>query len=341
LHVALPGGGDVFVAPDFARVDAAARWLALGFLTLELLAAAASWFIGRRIARRAMGPIEAIRAELERFAGGDFTPRAIGSTRSQDLDALVRAYNGAAAQVANALAERARVEAEMRQFLGEAGHQMRTPLTVISGSLDLLDRAAGDDAAVRARTVPLMRTEAARLRRLVERLFTLARLQQDEPPQTEVVDVRDVVRDVVDRANAAQATLVSVRDVLAFAYVRADPDEVHDAVANLVENAAKYGRGHVTVALSNRDDDVLVRVIDDGPGISPDDRSRLFERFFRGENAQGVEGTGLGLAIAERAAARAGGAVALESSGPAGSTFRIAFPKFREFADRRTAVALD
>ncbi|HEY4442185.1 MAG TPA: hypothetical protein VGN14_17125, partial [Candidatus Elarobacter sp.] len=75
FHVALPGGGDVFVAPDFARVDAAVRWLALSFLTLELLAAAASWFVGRRIARRAMGPIEAIRAELERFAGGDFTPR--------------------------------------------------------------------------------------------------------------------------------------------------------------------------------------------------------------------------------------------------------------------------
>jgi len=340
IVVPLPGRGDVFVAPNLARLAPLLRVIALGFLGFELVAILLSWFVGRRIADRAMRPLDAIRAELERFGRGDFSPRAVRATAAPDLDALVGAYNAAAAQVASAFAERARVESEMRLFLAEAGHQMRTPLTVISGSLDLLFKRGANDAAIREATYPLMRTQTARLRRLVERIMRLASLERAEPAQGEVVDVAEIARDVVDAANALRAGHVVLSDDGTFTYVWANRDELQDALGNLVENGVKYGRGNVRVDVVNEDESVVVRVADDGPGIAEPDRKRLFERFFRGENAAEVEGTGLGLAIARRAAERAGGSVGLESTTARGSTFRLVIPAFRETARERTPVAL-
>ncbi len=341
VGVVLPRGGDVFIAADLDHLEAVLSAGAAALCGFEGIALLSSWLIGKRIARRAMRPLDAICQELERFGAGDFTPRRVGSTRSPDLDALVCAYNAAAAQVASAFAERARVEAEMRQFLAEAGHQMRTPLTVISGSLDLLVRRGADDAVLREAIYPLMHTQTARLRRLIERVMRLASLQPDEPALTEVVDVAEVARDVIATLCVARGCKVTLADEGTFNYVKASGDEIYDAIANLVDNASKYGRSHVAVRVNNAPDEVIVRVCDDGAEIPVADRPRLFERFFRGQNAGAVEGTGLGLAITQRAVERAGGTVALESSSAGGSTFRMVLPAFHETGRKRTAVALD
>jgi two-component system OmpR family sensor kinase len=338
--IALPGGGGVFVAPDLARIELRLRAVAAGFFVFELFAGIGSWALGRRIAARAVQPLDAIRGELERFGRGDFSPRPVAATNSVDLDALVRAYNSAAAQVAKAFAERQRVERDMRDFLADAGHQMRTPLTVISGSLDALSGPGARDEALREITYPLMHVQAARLRRLVERVMKLAGLERDEPALAEVVDVTDVAREVIGAVTAPAGAKAVLRGAGAFAYVWADPGEIYDAIANLVENAAKYGRGTAWIEVTNERGTVVVRVSDDGDGIAPSDRARLFQRFFRGQNTLGVEGTGLGLAIAKRAVERADGTLILESSDHQGSTFRIAIPAFQESAHQRSRVAL-
>jgi signal transduction histidine kinase len=168
----------------------------------------------------------------------------------------------------------------------------------------------------------------------------LANLQHSEPAGTEVVDVAEVVREVITAVSTSRRCEFILRDVGTFTYVWGNGDELYDAIANLVDNAAKYGAGNVVVELSNARHEVIVRVSDDGPGISEGDRLRLFERFFRGLNSNDVDGTGLGLAIARRAAERAGGSAHLESSGADGSTFCIVLPAFHEAADIRGAVAL-
>ena len=112
--------------------------------------------------------------------------------------------------------------------------------------------------------------------------------------------------------------------------VVADRADLHEAIGNLVDNAVKYGGdGRVTVDVRNDGEHVVVRVHDGGPGITQHDREHLFERFFRGEGATGVEGSGLGLAIVKRAVARCGGTVTLEPADRNGTTFALVLPAQR------------
>jgi two-component system, OmpR family, sensor kinase len=339
--VAIGEHGSVFIAPDLRELRALAQTAAMWFAVAFAVTLIASWLIGRWITAQALAPLVALAAELRRFASGDFTPRAVKASEHGDVGALVEAYNGAAAQVSAAFRERARVEQHMRLFLGEAGHEMRTPLTVISGYLDVLERGGLENDGVRALALPTMRAETRRLRALVERLMTLARLEGDDHRETEVVDVVSSARDAIAEVKAARGGEIRLRadgDHVAVA----EPAEVYEAIVNLVDNAVKYGAGNpVDVAIaSDADGATVVRVTDRGRGIGEADRARLFERFFRGEAANGIEGSGLGLAIVARAAERSHGTVALESSGPGGTTFRLVFPPYRAPERARSAIVL-
>ncbi|HEX3464981.1 MAG TPA: HAMP domain-containing sensor histidine kinase [Candidatus Elarobacter sp.] len=331
----------VFIAPDLRQLRAMTQTAAASFAIAFAVTLIASWLIGRWITTQAVRPLSALAAELRRFASGDFTPRAVNASEHGDVGELVEAYNGAAAQVAAAFQERARVEEHMRRFLGEAGHEMRTPLTVISGYLDVLERGGIDNAEVRALALPTMRTETRRLRALVERLMTLARLEGDDRRETEVVDVVSSARDAIHEVKAARGGTVRLRAEGDHVVV-AEPAEVYEAIVNLVDNAVKYGAGNpVDVAIeSDANGGTVVRVSDRGPGIAEADRGRLFERFFRGEASNGIEGSGLGLAIVARAAERSHGTVGLESSGPGGTTFRLTFPPYRAPERARSAIVL-
>ena len=107
----------------------------------------------------------------------------------------------------------------------------------------------------------------------------------------------------------------------------ADPADLHEAIANLVDNAIKYGAGTpVRVAVEHEPNAVVVRVSDRGPGIEPTERDKIFERFYRGSGQEIVAGSGLGLAIAVRAAKRAGGELSLERSGLGETVFKLRLP---------------
>ena len=332
--------GFVFIAPDLQQVRAIINVVGLVFLATLVLTLIASWWIGRWITAQAVAPLNDIAGELRRFAAGDFSPRSVATSDTSEVGQLVAAYNGAAAQVAAALSERARVEAHMRRYLGEAGHEMRTPLTVISGYLDVLERGGIHDAALRERALPTMRTQTQRLRALVERLMTLARLDRDDRGEAEIVDLAAATRDAIAEATAARGGTVNLT-VDGTAAVYAEPAEIHEALINLVDNAIKYGAGSAVDVAVTGSDEVVVRVTDRGPGVTPSDGARLFERFFRGAAAEGVEGSGLGLAIVSRAAERCGGSIALENPGPGGTTFRLALPPYRAAEhDRRSPIVL-
>ncbi len=222
-----------------------------------------------------------------------------------------------------------RLEEQMRRFLADAGHELRTPLTVISGFVDVLARGGLDDPAIRERALRTLRTETHRMRRLVERLMALARLERPERAAAETVDVAEIARDAVAQVTAARHRDVDVRVTAGPALVLGDPGELHQAIGNLVDNALKYGADTpVTVDVGDDGEHVLVGVRDHGPGIPEREQPHVFERFFRGQDAASVEGTGLGLAIVERAAARAGGSVRLQSSAETGTSFTLVLPAY-------------
>ena len=324
--------GTIFIAPDLDELNATIRSLLIGLALGVAAALRLSWFIGGWFTAQALAPLRKMTGELERFAHGDFTPRPISTSDRSELGRLVNAYNGAATQVGAAFQERRRVEEHMRRLLGEASHEMRTPLTIVIGYLDLLQRRGLDDVQLRERAFSTLKIETKRLQSLVDRLMVLARLEGTEHSSAEPVDVVDVARGAIDEAVAARGGEVSLQvpDHDDDAVVLADPAEIHEAIINLVDNALKYGRPPVEVAVEADERHVVVRVRDRGPGIGAADRERLFERFFRGAQSAGVDGSGLGLAIVQRAAERSGGSVVLEPDpGRPGAAFRIELPAYR------------
>jgi len=327
--VRMGDGNDVFIAPDLRVIEPAVRGYLASLAVSVVLALVLAWLSARWITAQAIAPLITVTGELRRFASGDFTQRPVTTSDRSELGELIAAYNGATAQVASAFAERARLEEQMRRFLADAGHELRTPLTVISGFIDVLARGGHDDPEISERAFRTLRTETHRMRRLVERLMALARLERPERANAEAVDVAEIARDAVAQVGAARRRDVDVRVKVANALVLGDPGELHEAVGNLVDNALKYGADSpVTVEVSGDGEHVLVAVRDRGPGIPERERPHVFERFFRGQDVSDVEGTGLGLAIVERAAARAGGSVRLESGSGSGTTFTIVLPSY-------------
>ena len=327
-RVPFPSGGGVLIAPDLRVIRPAFTIYVESLAVAIVLALALSWLIARWITAQAIAPLITVTGELRRFAGGDFTPRSIATSDRSELGALITAFNGAAAQVSSAFAERARVEEQMRRFVADAGHELRTPLTVISGFVEVLEKGGVDDRDIRERSFRTLRTETRRMRRLVERLMALARLERPEPARLDAVNVAEIVADAVAEVNAARHGNVEINVLSQATGALADRGELHEAVGNLVDNAVKYGGASpVAVEVGTEGGNVFVRVRDHGAGIPEAERPHIFERFFRGEDASGIEGSGLGLAIVERAAARCGGTVRLENGVSAGTSFVLTIPK--------------
>ncbi|MEA2718916.1 MAG: two-component system, OmpR family, sensor kinase [Candidatus Eremiobacteraeota bacterium] len=329
--------GDVIIGPAIPVEGV----LGVGVAALGIgiaIAIAISWSVGRWITAQAIVPLTTVTKELRRFADGDFVPSVLETSDQSELGELVDAFNGAAAQVVAAFSERERTEQHLRLILGEAGHEMRTPLTVISAYLEVLDKSGPDDITIPPDTLRTLRGETRRLRALVERVMALARMEGSNRERAEIVDVVEIARDAIAHVTAAQSADVRLMSSAEDAVVLAEPWELQEAVGNLVDNAVRYGGGTpVDVSVDAEDDHVVVRVRDRGPGVNDADREQLFRHFFRGEQAAGKPGSGLGLAIVARAATRLGGNVALEDGTPEHTVFRLTIPAYQPAASSSVA----
>jgi two-component system OmpR family sensor kinase len=325
-HVDAPGASYVVTA-DPARLQSLLSSYAVLFVPGLIIFGLLGFLIGSYFAGQALSPLIAVTGALRRFAGGDFTPQHISTRDRSEIGNLAEAFNGAAAQVSAAFDERRRVEEYIRQFVADAGHELRTPLTVIRGYLDVLRRGAGDDPVKRERAFKTIEAETTRMRQLIEKLIVLARLERPEPSTPVRVDVAAVARNVAEAAGNVPDHPSIELDLDDGAFVMAEEAELHEAIANLVDNARKYGAGSlVRVEVQRTDSYVAVRVIDAGPGIPAEEQTQIFDRFYRGESQRDVEGSGLGLAIAVQAVARAHGTLRLLESRPGKTVFEIKLP---------------
>jgi signal transduction histidine kinase len=325
--VDFPGGRiNIFPIPTQLERFVQSFWIAM--LPIGLFVTLAAWFMGRFITGQALRPLVETTEALNRFASGDFTPREIVTSDRSEIGELVTAYNGAAAQVSAAFEERKSVELQMRQFVADAGHELRTPLTVVMGFIDVLRRRTIADPTTSTRIYDTMLTESRRMRALIDKLIALARLENPQRRETAPVDVADVAERVVSAMQALQAQprikLAAEHGVI----ISGDAHELHEVISNLVENALKYAPlSPVEVTVRKENGQAVVEVIDRGPGLSEEERGRVFDRFYRGENRGDAEGSGLGLAIVKRAVERAGGEVSLQSGPGQGCRFTIRLPR--------------
>lgn len=220
-------------------------------------------------------------------------------------------------------------------FVANASHELRTPLASLTGFIETLQGAAKEDAPARERFLELMRLQAERMRRLIDDLLSLSRIELSahERP-TAVVDVQRVVRHVADvlATLATEAGVDLVLDVPDPLPVRGDWDELVQVFQNLVENALKYAssgkRIEIAGAVEGGARRVVVHVRDFGPGIASEHLPRLTERFYRVsvQESRARGGTGLGLAIVKHILNRHRGKLVIASESGQGSTFTVKLP---------------
>ena len=226
------------------------------------------------------------------------------------------------------------------EFIANASHELRTPLASLSGFIETLSGPAKNDPAARERFLGIMSEQAARMRRLIDDLLVLSRVEmRAHLAPTAVVDLNLVMSDAVAPLKAVAAqnniTLTALPSDTAMR-VRGDHDELIQAIQNLVQNAIKYGRagGSVAVQVSagasppGQDIRARLSVTDDGPGIPAEHLPRLTERFYRVNTASSREkgGTGLGFAIVKHIASRHWGRLEIVSEPDRGSTFTLSLP---------------
>ncbi len=239
---------------------------------------------------------------------------------------------GPLALVLQDVTEVRRVEAVRRDFVANVGHELKTPVGALALLAEAVEDAADDPETVR-RFATRMTHEADRLARLVRELIDLSRLQGGEPlPELVPVDVDTVIAEAVDRtklaATAKQITIVSGGE--GGLVVRGVESQLATAVTNLLANAVAYSLEYTRIAVGARARAGFaeITVTDSGIGIPREDRSRVFERFYRVDQSRASRtgGTGLGLAIVKHVATNHGGSVSVWSEEGLGSTFTLRIP---------------
>jgi signal transduction histidine kinase len=301
--------GVVVVAVPAQPTDSRIReaWLALGGFALVLLGVAA--LLGLWLARSLSRPLLALEEASSRLGDGDLTARApVGGPT--EIAALASQFNHTASRLAELVAAQ-------RQFVADASHQLRTPLTALRLRLENL---AAELSGAAAGHLVDAQSEVDRLTRLVDGLLALSRSQQ-QPPATAAVDITGVVSDRC----AAWAALADEQDVeLTVAIAGSEPiratvvpGHLEQILDNLLANAVEASPpGHgIEVGVSNGDRAVTVHVRDHGPGLSEQERQRAFDRFWQ-SGAAPTGTSGLGLAIVRQLATANGGTITLEA--PAG-----------------------
>src|SRR5581483_8198373 len=286
--------GELNITPNYDATARVGLWLLLGVLGVGGLAGLAAWFTGRYLTSQVLRPLIEVTHALQRFATRDFTPQPIAVAGKSEFDAIAVAYNAAAAQVAAAFEERAQAETQMRQFVADAGHELRTPLTIVLGYIDLLQRRAdaGDERS--RRVFSSIQIEGVRMRTLIDNLVLLARMESDEVRPCEPFELRPLLEAIVDARKLLAPGVRFDLDLAVDARVIGTREEIHEAIANVVDNAIKYAPGSpIRIAASAADGGVAVTVADEGPGILPEDREGIFDRFYRGVTRGDVEGSGL------------------------------------------------
>jgi signal transduction histidine kinase len=308
------------------------RWLVLVNLlpywrvvvTIAILAILISWFLGRLFSRHALAPLAEVTDSLRALSNGDYTQRRFVTAAGDEVAALTEAYNDAAAGVASAMEQRRRIEVRMRQFVADAGHELRTPLTVIAGYIDVLRRGALEEPKVAKQILSTMALEKEHMRVLIDRLMRLARLDAETQPSKEEIDVAELFQGQCDAAHRLDEQRQIDYSTDGVSTIYADRTEIGEALWNIVENALKYAPGApIHMSASREDGSTVLRISDEGPGMSETERLHAFERFFRGDSRGEITGTGLGLAIAKRAVDRAGGDISIDSAPGSGTRVTI------------------
>jgi heavy metal sensor kinase len=301
--------------------------LIVGSLGATMLVAAAAWFV----ADTALRPLMRMSATARAIgSAGDLSKRVDSPRTGDEVEQLAVTFN--------AMLDRLETSFDaQRQFVADASHELRTPLTALRGNADVLLRMVQSnrfDADEFTAGLTDIESEAERMSRLVQDLLTLARADVGWTPEFEPVDLLSVIREAARIAAPLAGQRVFEVDVPAAGHrgfeVVGDADKLKQLVLILLDNAFRHTPDNAHVQLSVRAElhEAVIEVADNGPGIPAEHAARVFDRFYRADDARARSsgGTGLGLAIAKWIAETHGGSVALDAGGEPGARFIVRLP---------------
>jgi signal transduction histidine kinase len=301
---------EVFPLRDLDRTLTWGGWTLVG---LSLLAALFGAIIGATAVGRILRPVRRLGAGARRIAGGELTTR-IDLAGDPDLDPIASSFNDMAEAV------QARIARE-RRFSANVSHELRSPLTSVLGTAELLEGGRDRLPEREAGLVTVLVHQVRRMSHMLLDLLEISRISADDPPQWESADLAALCRDVAAQRGVDPSVVVGDEPV-----VRTDARRLERIIGNLIDNAQQHAGGVVQVLIQREASVVRILVDDAGPGIDEGIRERLFEPFTRGESPGHTDGAGLGLAIVREQAVVLGGGVTVEASPAGGARFVATLP---------------
>ena len=317
LVIAMPLEGSLFVEVFPLRaLDATLTFGGWGLVAVTVLAGALGAVLGWYAARRLLVPVDQLGAGALALAEGDLETR-LPDSGDPDLDPIAQAFNEMAEAV------QTRIAREQR-FAANVSHELRSPMTAVSGVTDLLEERAPQMDPQDARVVEHLSRQVRRLSRMLIDLLEISRMSASDPVETEPVDVRTLALQVM-RVQGIDATVLHGESTV----VQTDARHLERVFDNIVRNAQTHGEGLQAIIVERATDAVIIHFDDAGPGVDPSLAERIFEPFVRGEHADPTSGAGLGMAIAVEHAQRIGASLTVGASAEGGARVTVSIPLTR------------
>lgn len=330
----------LLIATSLHSLTETLRRLLLIELLATLAALGAIAGVGLWVVRLGLRPLRQIESTAATIAAGDLSQRVERAEPKTEVGRLGLSLNAMLAQIESAFKAREesegrlrRSEQKLRQFVADASHELRTPLAAVRAYAELFGRGAAERPQDLARSMTGITREAERMSLLVEDLLLLARLDEGRPLERQPIDLAEIVAEAVDAARVLDGERpidVSVES----ATVLGDRDRLRQAIDNLFANVRSHTPAgtHVAVGLHRVDGWVELSVSDTGPGMSEEEASQIFERFFRVDSSRtrASGGVGLGLSIVAAVAHAHEGKVQVCGAQGGGASFVISIPAATE-----------
>lgn len=303
----------------------------LTFTGLSLLALSGGLALYLPLLRRSLNPLNRMVKTVEDTNVGSLGNRFPANTGQSEIDRLGIAFNGMMQRLEGSFQAEREAKEQMRRFVADASHELRTPLTAIHGFLEVLLRGAADRPEQLHTALHSMLGESQRMKKLVEDLLTLAKLDRTPVVQRTLVSLDETIAEMQPHlcmlAGDRAVHFMLQPDI----QVMCDGDKIKQVILNIFHNAVQHTdplQGQITVRLARTTGLVEFEIMDNGPGIAPEHVSHVFERFYRSDASRTRKqgGAGLGLAISKSIVEAHGGTISVRSESGQGSAFKVILP---------------
>lgn len=313
-----PHAGILEISKNLEDLNEDMDTLLVTMLIVSFFLLLACAFIGKVVASRFLHPVTVIGSTMDRIQQeGRFQKIDLPERKRDELVQLGANFN----RMIESLEE---VFTRQEQFLSDASHELKTPLTVIENYASMLGRWGKDDPALLNEGIETIQDESKRMKRLVEQLLDIAAIQK-QPFERSTVNVTKLCEQTAKRLETAKNRTIDVSSDPATVFAFAHEEKLIQILFILLDNALKYSAGTIRVQIQGNQAQAVIQVIDRGSGIPAADIPHLFERFYRVDpsRTRATGGTGLGLAIAKELVEKSGGTIQIESEPGIGTTATV------------------